>query len=82
MPEQYQSYGWEWDRFVAYWHHLGASHLSFGVTVWWPGPNVEVHLPGGFLRVGVPSRWRMYGMGADVMPVKTRSPFSSLTSAQ
>ena len=54
----YQSYGWEWDRFVAYWHHLGFMHLSLGVSVWLPGPNIEIHLPGGFLRIGVPSERR------------------------
>lgn len=56
--KRYRVYGWEWDRFVLYWYHLGAEHLSLGITIWWRGPNIEIHLPGGFLRVGVPSEWR------------------------
>lgn len=59
-----QIYGYEGDRFVAYWWHTGWTHISFGVHVWLRGPNIEVHLPGGFFRFGVPQRWREHRWGA------------------
>lgn len=46
-------------RFVAFFHWNGIAHLSFGVSLWLVGPNVEIHLPGGFIKFGwmiVPGR--------------------------
>lgn len=54
--------GREWDRFTAHFWFIGWDHLSLGIHVWPPGPNVELHLPGGFIRIGVPQRWREFRM--------------------
>ena len=58
-------YGWEWDRFVAYYYFIGWQHWAFGISFWPPGPNIEFHLPFGFIRVGVPGRWRQGRIGVD-----------------
>lgn len=38
--------------FVAYWYFNGWSHIQLGVHVCLWSPNIEVHLPFGFFRVG------------------------------
>ena len=39
-------------RFVARWWTTGLDHLSLGVHVCLGRPNLEIHLPFGFLRLG------------------------------
>lgn len=39
-------------RFVAYFHFVGWDCWSLGVHIAWCQPNVEVHVPFGFFRVG------------------------------
>ena len=38
--------------FVAYWFHSGSSHISLGFHLDWYSPNIEIHLPFGFFRIG------------------------------
>lgn len=38
--------------FVFYWHFVGWWAISFGFHVDVKSPNIEVHLPFGFLRMG------------------------------
>jgi hypothetical protein len=45
-------YGYEGRRFVAYWWFVGWWALSFGAHVSLRDPNIEIHLPFGFLRIG------------------------------
>ncbi len=39
-------------RFVAYWWFTGGLNISLGITVNLTLPNVEIHLPLGFVRIG------------------------------
>jgi hypothetical protein len=39
-------------RFVAYFHFTGWSHVSLGLHAHLRLPNIEFHLPFGFLRIG------------------------------
>jgi hypothetical protein len=39
-------------QFVAYFHFIGWHLISLGVSVDLRSPNIEIHLPGGFVRVG------------------------------
>ena len=39
-------------RFVAYWHFVGWWAISCGCSLDFRSPNIEVHLPFGFVRVG------------------------------
>lgn len=39
-------------RFVCVIYWLGLAHLSLGAHVYLAGPNLEVHFPGGFFRLG------------------------------
>ena len=48
-------------QFVAYFHFVGWDCISFGFHVCFGKPNVEVHLPFGFIRSG----WMDYLPGAE-----------------
>ncbi len=39
-------------HFVAYFHHTGWENIQLGISVDVWSPNAEVHIPGGFFRVG------------------------------
>lgn len=39
-------------KFVCYWWFVGWDCLSVGIHVCWSMPNIEVHLPFGFVRFG------------------------------
>lgn len=49
-------FGWEGDSFVCYFRFSGWDCLSLGAHVCLSAPNIEVHLPFGFVRVGRPNR--------------------------
>ena len=38
-------------RFVAY-YYCNGSDLSLGISLHWQMPNIEIHLPFGFVRIG------------------------------
>lgn len=42
----------DYRRFVAYFHYVGWSCWSFGFHVDVCQPNIEIHLPMGFVRLG------------------------------
>lgn len=44
--------GYEGEWCCCYWWFTGWCHLSFGVHVHLCAPNLEIHLPFGFVRVG------------------------------
>ena len=48
-------------RFVAYYYCNGAD-LSLGVSVCFSMPNIEIHLPFGFVRIG----WEHSGLPGDI----------------
>jgi hypothetical protein len=75
-----KTYGWEWDRFVVYFHFIGWWHLALGVSLWLTGPNIEIHLPFGFVRVGIPQRWREHRMRVvDIAEFAATLPNGSVT---
>lgn len=39
-------------RFVCYLHFLGLDNIQLGIHLNWKLPNVEIHLPFCFIRVG------------------------------
>lgn len=39
-------------RFVAYFHFVGWDCFSLGFHVCFGSPNIEIHLPIGFIRIG------------------------------
>lgn len=39
-------------RFVAVWHFLSAKHIQLGFHLHLTSPNIEIHLPFGFIRIG------------------------------
>ncbi|UFX42157.1 hypothetical protein HAP47_0023135 [Bradyrhizobium sp. 41S5] len=45
-------FGWEGETWVCYFWRSGWDHLSFGLHFCFGGPNMEIHLPFGFLRIG------------------------------
>ena len=39
-------------EFIAYFHCSGLTHISLGFHFDWSKPNIEIHLPFGFIRIG------------------------------
>jgi hypothetical protein len=50
--------GWNGKRFVCYYYFIHWSVISLGISISLNGPNVEIHLPFGFIRIGFRSQWR------------------------
>lgn len=44
-------------RFVAYFHFIGWDHIQLGFHICLSLPNIEVHVPFGFIRIGWVSDW-------------------------
>jgi hypothetical protein len=49
-------YGFEGRYACCYVWHAGWSHISLGLHVCLAGPNIEIHIPFGFIRVGLITR--------------------------
>jgi hypothetical protein len=47
-----QLIGWEGRRFDAYFWFVGWDCLSLGLSVCLSLPNIEIHIPFGFIRIG------------------------------
>ncbi len=68
-------------RLICQWYFVSWWQWSLGLTVDWTAPNLEVHLPFGFLRLGrecpvncaTGGRWRWE-------PAPSHAPFSYRTS--
>lgn len=45
-------YGWDGEKFVAYFWLVGWDCISLGLHVCVSAPNIEIHMPFGFVRVG------------------------------
>jgi len=54
------AYGIETERFVAYWFFTGWTQISFGINISLEGPNIEIHIPFGFVRLGIPTLVHKY----------------------
>jgi hypothetical protein len=59
--EQLRAKGWG-RRFVAYFWYTGWSNLSFGVNIDLAQPNIEIHLPVWFFRIGWIGRLDLRGL--------------------
>ena len=42
--------------FVCYFYFIDWKHFAFGVSLSLHEPNIEIHLPFGFIRIGRPSQ--------------------------
>lgn len=55
-------------QFVAYFHFVSWAHISLGFHIDMNLPNIEVHVPFGFFRIGIvrpyPVNPRTFGIGA------------------
>lgn len=51
-------FGWEGERFEAYFWFVGWDCISFGVHVCLSLPNIELHVPFGFMRIGASPQQR------------------------
>lgn len=49
-------YGYDGDRFTCYFYAVNWFYFSLGLHVDFISPNIEIHLPVGFLRIG----WKEY----------------------
>ena len=49
----YKAYGYEGKKWVCYFYCNGLNHFSLGFHFDWTLPNIEIHLPFGFIRAGV-----------------------------
>lgn len=52
MTNWNRMYGFEGHRWVAYFWFVGWDCVSFGFHICASAPNVEIHMPFGFLRIG------------------------------
>lgn len=45
------------EGFVCYYRFIGWWHWSIGINIYPIAPNVEIHLPFGFIRIGKQDSW-------------------------
>ena len=45
------------EGFVCYYWFIGWWHWSLGINIYPKAPNFEIHLPFGFIRIGIQDRW-------------------------
>lgn len=50
--QRLQAIGYEGPKWVAIFWLTGWFHFSLGFHIDFAAPNIEIHLPGGFLRLG------------------------------
>lgn len=47
-------------KFVCLWHFVGWELISIGISIDLNSPNIEIHLPFGFIRIGMEKRYRKF----------------------
>lgn len=63
-------------QFVCFFHFTNWGHISFGLHLHLPSPNLEIHIPFGFFRIGFQGtyrrelirRWENGTFGKDYIP--------------
>lgn len=55
-----RTFGHDGRQWIAYFHFVGWDCISLGVSVCFSAPNLELHLPFGFVRVGKNSKAMHY----------------------
>lgn len=58
--KMYRVYGYESAKWAAYFYHNGFA-IQFGFHLDLTLPNIEIHVPFGFFRIGIRHEWRRYG---------------------
>ncbi len=53
-------------RFVCFYHYNGLWYWQLGFHVYLPAPNIEIHVPFGFIRIG----WESNYLLDDVKRIK------------
>lgn len=56
--------GYEGRKWVCYFWRSGWTHISLGLHLDWGAPNIEIHVPFGFIRIGVRTEWRANNDGS------------------
>ena len=56
---EYKTVGYEGPVYVAYYYFIRWTHVSFGLHFDLGAPNMEIHLPFGFIRVGRRSDYKV-----------------------
>jgi len=55
----YRAYGYRGHKYCAYfWHNGWWNFVQFGIHVDFSVPNLEIHVPFGFVRIGVTGEYR------------------------
>jgi len=44
-------------KFVCVWHYMGWNEIALGINIDIVSPNIEIHLPFGFIKVGWAGYW-------------------------
>jgi len=48
----YRTFGYEGERWCAFFHAIAWDCISLGFHFCWSKPNIEIHLPFGFIKIG------------------------------
>ena len=54
--QDWRVFGYNGKRFVAYFWFIDWCNISMGISLYLSAPNIEIHLPFGFIKIGVPSK--------------------------
>lgn len=54
----YHLFGYEDAKWAFYFYFIGWSFWSLGIHIYPPAPNIEIHLPFGYIRVGIRSSYK------------------------
>ncbi len=49
---KYRVFGYDGPKYLCYFYFITWQHVSLGLHVHLGAPNIEIHLPFGFIRVG------------------------------
>jgi len=49
---EYRTFGWDGPEWVLYFHFQTWAMISLGFHICLSAPNIEIHLPFGFIRAG------------------------------
>jgi hypothetical protein len=52
MKRTNRLYGYDSNNFIAYFYFVGWDCLSLGMHICLSAPNIEIHIPFGFIRIG------------------------------
>ncbi len=62
---KYRVFGYDGPKYLCYFYFITWQHISLGLHVHLGAPNIEIHLPFGFIRVG----WQLDYLHEDAIAV-------------